>query len=64
MLCEVFRLVRPLLNTLSLGLGLVWLRFVSYCLLDASVHHVCISEGLIVLRDYTNYVCGVVSIVY
>ena len=32
--------------------------------LGACEHHCCTSEGLVVLRDYTNRVCGVAAIVY
>ena len=28
------------------------------------MHHCCISEGIIVLRDYTNRICGVAVTVY
>ena len=40
------------------------MRF-SYLLpLDACAHHCCTSEGLIVLRDHTNRICGVAATVY
>ena len=32
--------------------------------LGACVHHCCTSEGLVVLRDHTNRICGVATTVY
>ena len=32
--------------------------------LGACAHHCCTSEGLVILRDHTNRVCGVVATVY
>ena len=32
--------------------------------LGACVHHCCTSEGLVVLRDHTNCVCGVAATMY
>jgi hypothetical protein len=60
---EVLRLVRPPLNVLALGLGLVLERFAYLLLFGASVHQVCTSEGLVVLGDHTNRVCGVAATV-
>ena len=43
-------------------MGLV--RFRHLLALRACAHHCCTSEGLVVLRDHTNRVCGVAAIVY
>ena len=40
------------------------MRFAYLLPLGACVHYCCISEGLIVLRDHTNRVCGVAATVY
>ena len=40
------------------------MRFVYLLPLGACAHHCCTSEGLVVLRDYTNRVCGVAATVY
>ena len=56
-LCEVLRLVRPLLNTLALGLGLV---FSDVCILLTTrcLHAPLLySEGHVVLRDHTKHFC-------
>ena len=38
---------------------------VAYLLpLGACAHHCCTSEGLVVLRDHTNHICGVAATVY
>ena len=39
-------------------------RFAYLLPLGACVHHCCTSEGLVVLRDHTNHVCGVTATVY
>jgi hypothetical protein len=39
-------------------------RFVYLLPLHACAHHYCISEGLVVLRDHTNRICGVAATVY
>ena len=40
------------------------MRFAYLLPLGACVHHCCTSEGLVVLRDHTNRVCGVAATVY
>ena len=40
------------------------MRFAYLLPLDAYEHHCCTSEGLEVLRDHTNRVCGVATTVY
>ena len=63
-LCGVLRLVRPLLNTLALGLGLV---FSDVCiLLTTRCLHAPLLYigGLVVLRDHTNRVYGMAATVY
>ena len=40
------------------------MRFAYLLPLGACVHHYCTSEGLVVLRDHTNRVCGVAATVY
>ena len=40
------------------------MRFVHLLPLGACAHHCCTSEGLVVLRDHTNRVCGVAATVY
>ena len=40
------------------------MRFAYLLPLGACAHHCCTSEGLVVLRDYTNHGCGVAAIVY
>ena len=40
------------------------MRFAHLLSLGACVHHCCTSKRLIVLRDHTNHVCGVATIVY
>ena len=40
------------------------MRFAYLLPLDACAHHCCTSEGLVVLRDHTNRVCGVAATVY
>ena len=40
------------------------MRFAYLLPLGACEHHCCISEGLVVLRDHTNRVCGVATTVY
>jgi hypothetical protein len=60
----MLQLVRPLHIALSLGLGLVLeVRLEHLLSLGPCMHH-CVSctEGLVVLRDDTNYICGVVTI--
>ena len=64
MLCEVLRLVRPRSYALALGLGLV---FSDVCtpLTTRCLRAPCLySAGLVVLRNYTNRVCGVAATVY
>ena len=64
MLCEVFRLVRPLSYALALGLGLgaseICIPLIQRCLCAPCLY----SAGLVVLRDHTYRVCGVVATVY
>ena len=40
------------------------MRFAHLLLLGACVHHCCTLEGLVVLQDHTNHVCGVAATVY
>ena len=40
------------------------MRFAHLLPLCACAHHCCISEGLVVLRDHTNRVCGVATTIY
>ena len=40
------------------------MRFAYLLLPGACAHHCCTSEGLVVLRDHINCVCGVVATVY
>ena len=40
------------------------MRFAHLLPLDACAHHCCTSEGLVVLRDHTNRVCGVAATMY
>ena len=40
------------------------MRFAYLLPLDAYAHHCCTSEGLVVLQDHTNRVCGVAATVY
>ena len=40
------------------------MRFVYLLPLGTCAHHCCTSEGLVVLRDHTNRVCGVATTVY
>ena len=40
------------------------MRFAHLLTLGACTHHCCTSDGLLVLRDYTNRVCGVAATVY
>ena len=40
------------------------MRFAYLLPLSACVYHCCTSEGLVVMRDHTNRVCGVAIIVY
>ena len=40
------------------------MRFAHLLSLGAYAHHCCISEGLVILRDHTNRVCGVAATVY
>ena len=40
------------------------MRFAYLLPLSACEHHYCISEGLVVLQDHTNCVCGVAASVY
>ena len=40
------------------------MKFAYLLPLGACAHHYCILEGLVVLRDHTNRVCGVAAIVY
>ena len=40
------------------------MRFVYLLPLGACAHHCCTLEGLVVLRDHTNRVCGVAATVY
>ena len=40
------------------------MRFTHLLSLGACVHHCCTLEGLVVLRDHTNCVCGVAATVY
>ena len=40
------------------------MRFTYLLPLDACAHHCCTSEGLVVVRDHTNRVCGVAATVY
>ena len=40
------------------------MRFAYLLPLGACAYYCCISEGLVVLRDHTNRVCGVAAIVY
>ena len=40
------------------------MRFAYLLPLGACEHHCCTSEGLVVLRDHTNRVCGVATTVY
>ena len=40
------------------------MRFAYLLTLGACAHHCCTSEGLVVLRDHTNHVCGVSTTVY
>ena len=40
------------------------MRFTHLLSLGASTHHCCTLEGLIVLRDHTNRICGVAATVY
>ena len=40
------------------------MRFAYLLPLGACAHHCCTSEGLVVLRDHTNHVCGVAATVY
>ena len=40
------------------------MRFAYLLPLDACMQHCCTSEGLVVLRDHTNRVCGVPTTVY
>ena len=49
---------------LALGLDLVFSEVCIPLTLDACAHHCCTSEGLVVLRDHTNRICGVAVIVY
>jgi hypothetical protein len=63
-LCEVLRLVRPLSYALALGLGLVASE-VCIPLNPRCLRAPCLySAGLVVLRDHTNYVCGVTATMY
>jgi hypothetical protein len=62
--CEVLRLVRQPLNALALCLGQV-LVMLAYLLPIRCLHSLSLySEGLVVLRDHTNRVCGVATTVY
>ena len=40
------------------------MRFAYLLPLGACAHHCCTSEDLVVLRDHTNYVCGVAATVF
>ena len=40
------------------------MRFAYLLPLGACAHHCCTSEGLVVLRDHTNCVCGVAATMY
>ena len=40
------------------------MRFAHLLLFGACAHHCCTSEGLVVLRDHTNRVCGMAATVY
>ena len=40
------------------------MRFAYLSLPGACAHHCCTSEGLVVLRDHTNRVCGVATTMY
>ena len=40
------------------------MRFAYLLPLGACVHHCCTSEGLVVLRDHTNRICGVATTMY
>ena len=40
------------------------MRFAYLLPLDACAHHCCTLEGLVVLRDHTNCICGVAATVY
>ena len=40
------------------------MRFAYLLPLGACAHHCCTSEGLVVLRDHTNHVCGVAATIY
>ena len=40
------------------------MRFAYLLPLSACAHHCCTSEGLVVLRDHTNHICGVAATVY
>ena len=40
------------------------MRFAYLLLPGACAHHCCTLEGLVVLRDHTNRVCGVAATVY
>ena len=40
------------------------MRFAHLLPLGACTHHCCTSEGLVVLQDHTNCVCGVAATVY
>ena len=64
MLYEALSLVRPCSYVLALGLGLVaskvCIPLVQRCLRAPCLY----SAGLVVLRNYTNRVCGVAATVY
>jgi len=63
-LCKVLGLVRPLLNALALCLGLV-LVTLAYLLPIRCFHSPSLySEGLVVLQNHTNRVCGVAATMY
>ena len=40
------------------------MRFAHLLPLGTCAHHCCTSEGLVILRDHTNHVCGVAATVY
>ena len=40
------------------------MRFAYLKRLGACMHHCCTLEGLVVLRDHTNHICGVATTVY
>ena len=40
------------------------MRFAHLLLLGACADHYCTSEGLVVLRDHTNRICGVAATMY